>query len=276
MNDGVNGGYESTSIELINSHGKINPTVFLTGRCSGGSRERKGLRYWLMIANNQTREVKEGGTPDIVGFAIGDRSTREQISPHRSGADLEERQRGRWERPVALLDDGDLAHERGVIDGTCLQSAFRANLTRRRRQDCHAQAGPHHRDRRHHVGGLACDDRKPAETEEGRVDDGAYARGRIRQHEWQIENVFQLDRTAFADRMGVRKHQAEMVLRLMQGFDLGLGDVAAGDSQVDLFDPNQLRDPTRHRVADHEAESWIAFAAREDHIRQHARRKRWQ
>jgi len=74
MNDGVNGGYKSTSIELINSHGKINPTVFLTGRCSGGSRERKGLRYWLMIANNQTREVKEDGTPDIVGFAIHDRT----------------------------------------------------------------------------------------------------------------------------------------------------------------------------------------------------------
>jgi len=74
MNDGVNGGYKSTSIELINSHGKINPTVFLTGRCSGGSRELKGLRYWLMIADNQPRKASERETPDIVAFAIHDRT----------------------------------------------------------------------------------------------------------------------------------------------------------------------------------------------------------
>jgi hypothetical protein len=33
----------------------------------------KGCRYWLMIANNNTRENKKD-TPDIAGFAITDRN----------------------------------------------------------------------------------------------------------------------------------------------------------------------------------------------------------
>src|SRR5678816_3929408 len=56
MNDGVNGGYKTTSIELINSHGKINPTVFLTGRCSGGSRERKGPVSYTHLRAHETPE----------------------------------------------------------------------------------------------------------------------------------------------------------------------------------------------------------------------------
>src|SRR5689334_15399146 len=33
LTDGSKGDFNSTSIELINSYGKHNPTVYLTGRC---------------------------------------------------------------------------------------------------------------------------------------------------------------------------------------------------------------------------------------------------
>lgn len=76
LSDSAKGRFRATSIELINSHGKHNPTVFLTGRCTardeGRRGELKGLRYWLMIADNKREEDREG-TPDIVGFAIHNR-----------------------------------------------------------------------------------------------------------------------------------------------------------------------------------------------------------
>ena len=73
MSDSLKGSFVSTSIELVNSHGKHNPTIFLTGRCKGSNeRSPKGLRYWVMLVDN-SRDGREG-TPDIVGFAIDDRS----------------------------------------------------------------------------------------------------------------------------------------------------------------------------------------------------------
>lgn len=70
MSDSFNAVFESTSIELINSYGKHNPTVYLTGRCkTSASGAAKGLRYWVMIANNCQNN---DGTPDIVGFVIHD------------------------------------------------------------------------------------------------------------------------------------------------------------------------------------------------------------
>jgi len=78
LTDGLNGTFTATSIELINSYGKHNPTVYLTGRCNGdpagaGAQVAKGLRYWLMIADNGRNSVHDG-TPDVVGFAIHDRN----------------------------------------------------------------------------------------------------------------------------------------------------------------------------------------------------------
>ena len=78
LSDGLNGTFTATSIELINSYGKHNPTVYLTGRCNGdpagaGAAVVKGLRYWLMIADNGRNSVHDG-TPDVVGFAIHDRN----------------------------------------------------------------------------------------------------------------------------------------------------------------------------------------------------------
>lgn len=72
MSDSLKGAFASTSIELINSHGKHNPTIFLTGRCkTPNERAPKGLRYWVMIADNgKGRE----DTPDVVGFTIHDRN----------------------------------------------------------------------------------------------------------------------------------------------------------------------------------------------------------
>ena len=73
LNDGAKGDFKATSVELINSYGKANPTAYITGRCDGDVRdESKGYRYWILIANNSS-DNKEG-SPDIAGFAVHDRS----------------------------------------------------------------------------------------------------------------------------------------------------------------------------------------------------------
>jgi hypothetical protein len=71
MSDGAKTSFEATSIELVNSYGKHNPTVYITGRCKAGlALNQKGLRFWLMIANNKLANAN--GTPDVVGFVIHD------------------------------------------------------------------------------------------------------------------------------------------------------------------------------------------------------------
>ena len=76
LSDSFRGTFRSTSIELINSHGKHNPTAFLTGRCKGevvgAGATPPGLRYWLMIVNNSAENRLDA--PDVVGFAIHDRT----------------------------------------------------------------------------------------------------------------------------------------------------------------------------------------------------------
>ena len=73
LSDGAKGTFSSTSIELVNSHGKHNPTIYLTGRCSDAVQpDAKGCRYWLMVANNKT--ASQQATPDVVGFVIHDRN----------------------------------------------------------------------------------------------------------------------------------------------------------------------------------------------------------
>ncbi|HMT11182.1 MAG TPA: hypothetical protein PKA39_06115 [Ignavibacteria bacterium] len=70
MSDSLVAGFEATSIELVNSYGKHNPTIYLTGRCKSDSPNApKGLRYWVMVADNSSNG---DGTPDIVGFVIND------------------------------------------------------------------------------------------------------------------------------------------------------------------------------------------------------------
>ena len=92
LSDSLNSVYKATSIELINSYGKHNPTVYLTGRCSAdlpaGAAPVKGLRYWLMVADNKQDSAAQG-TPDVVGFAIHDRNGNRVsygVGPLRSGA----------------------------------------------------------------------------------------------------------------------------------------------------------------------------------------------
>ena len=73
LSDGIKGSFKATTIELINSYGKHNPTVYLTGQCADNSQpDALGCRYWVMIASN--RLANQNGTPDIVGFAIHDRN----------------------------------------------------------------------------------------------------------------------------------------------------------------------------------------------------------
>ena len=77
LSDGVRATFTATSIELMNSYGKHNPTVYLTGRCTGdgavGAAPVKGLRYWLMLVDNKGPDGP-AGTPDVAGFAIHDRN----------------------------------------------------------------------------------------------------------------------------------------------------------------------------------------------------------
>lgn len=73
LSDGAIGAFKSTTVELINSYGKHNPTIVLTGQCKDSiNPDAKGCRYWLIIANNKKRDARE--TADIVGFAIHDRN----------------------------------------------------------------------------------------------------------------------------------------------------------------------------------------------------------
>jgi hypothetical protein len=76
MSDGLQGVFVCKTIELINSYGKHNPTIFLTGQCSvdpagGDTKPPQGCRYWLMVANNKQPDTKQV-TPDVIGFAIHD------------------------------------------------------------------------------------------------------------------------------------------------------------------------------------------------------------
>lgn len=76
LSDSAKGTFNATSIELVNSYGKHDPTVYLTGRCAestAGVPAHRGLRYWLMIADNK-KAADSQGTPDVVGFAIHDRT----------------------------------------------------------------------------------------------------------------------------------------------------------------------------------------------------------
>lgn len=75
LSDSARGTFVATSIELINSYGKHNPTLYMTGRCkmdpAAGVQQARGLRYWLMVANNKQAQDPRG-TPDVVGFAVHD------------------------------------------------------------------------------------------------------------------------------------------------------------------------------------------------------------
>jgi hypothetical protein len=73
LSDGNNGTFKSTTIELINAHGKHNPTVFLAGQCSEELNDLKGCWHWLMIANNRTTQ-NDVRSVDIVSFAIHNRN----------------------------------------------------------------------------------------------------------------------------------------------------------------------------------------------------------
>jgi hypothetical protein len=72
LTDGSIGKFTATTVELINSFGRQNPTVCLTGRCkSRVTPAAKGCRYWISLADN--KRVDAQGTPDTVSFAIHDR-----------------------------------------------------------------------------------------------------------------------------------------------------------------------------------------------------------
>lgn len=73
LSDSAHGTFEATTFELINSYGKHNPTVYITGQCKADADgDPKGCRYWVMIADNMNPTIATG-TPDIVGFVINDR-----------------------------------------------------------------------------------------------------------------------------------------------------------------------------------------------------------
>ena len=74
MVNGEKSIFIATSIELINSHGKHNPTVYLSGICrqvATTTSVLEGCRYWLMVTKN-TRNSNR--TLDVIGFCIHDQS----------------------------------------------------------------------------------------------------------------------------------------------------------------------------------------------------------
>ena len=74
LSDGAKGIFRATSIELINSYGKHNPTLCMTGRCADDAQpDAKGCRYWFTVTNNKQANAPQG-TPDVVGFVIHDRN----------------------------------------------------------------------------------------------------------------------------------------------------------------------------------------------------------
>jgi hypothetical protein len=76
LSDSIKATFASTSIELVNSFGKHNPTAIFTGRCKvvlgENAVEPKGCKYWVIIADNKSENMI--GTPTIVGFVITDRA----------------------------------------------------------------------------------------------------------------------------------------------------------------------------------------------------------
>ncbi|MEJ0103875.1 MAG: hypothetical protein WDO19_15520 [Bacteroidota bacterium] len=73
LNDGSKGFFKASSVELINSYGRINPTFYITGRCDDDAENNViGCRYWVLIVSN--RNANQDGTADIAGFAIHDRN----------------------------------------------------------------------------------------------------------------------------------------------------------------------------------------------------------
>lgn len=70
LSDSANSVFTTESIEQINSHGKHNPTVILTGTIKENLQNIKGCRYWLLIANNKTSDNHQ--KTDVVSFGIND------------------------------------------------------------------------------------------------------------------------------------------------------------------------------------------------------------
>jgi hypothetical protein len=77
LTDSLKGVFTATSIEMINSFGKHNPSIFLTGRCDVKSSEQleipKGCKYWVILSGHK-KANDNGGSPDIIGFEVHDRN----------------------------------------------------------------------------------------------------------------------------------------------------------------------------------------------------------
>ena len=73
LNDSLKGSYTAITVDLINSHGGVNPTAFFTGRCKvDAATHSTGLRYWILVANNGAPAAGAQVTPDVVSFGIHD------------------------------------------------------------------------------------------------------------------------------------------------------------------------------------------------------------
>jgi hypothetical protein len=77
LSDSFKGTIQSTTIEQLSSWGKHSPTAVLTGHCD--FKPRRGQKdetpkhgwFWLLLADNSSKEQKEG-TPDVVSFLAFD------------------------------------------------------------------------------------------------------------------------------------------------------------------------------------------------------------
>jgi hypothetical protein len=71
MADSTKGVFVVTTVEPLDTTGKVTPTAYATGRCNADVDVRAlGCRYWLLLADNKS--AKEQQTPDVISFLVYD------------------------------------------------------------------------------------------------------------------------------------------------------------------------------------------------------------
>jgi hypothetical protein len=73
MADSAKGVFVVTTVEQLDTTGKVTPTAYATGRCNADVDVRAlGCRYWLLLADNKS--AREQQTPDVISFLVYDRN----------------------------------------------------------------------------------------------------------------------------------------------------------------------------------------------------------
>lgn len=73
LTDSIKGTVVATTVEQLDTTGKVTPTAYATGRCNvKADPTPKGCRYWIMFVDNKRQG--EDQTADVISFLIYDRN----------------------------------------------------------------------------------------------------------------------------------------------------------------------------------------------------------